>query len=110
MAVLNPPRTLPGLGRAIVNYLLDARRASTEEDLVATFVPEGLNPDADPAGGLKNTISSLRAINVLDTNSDGTLQLGARVPAPKAPFNDVQFRQVLQARVFDLNRDGDKAW
>ena len=42
MAVLNPPRTLPGLGRAIVNYLLDARRSSTEDDLVAAFKPEGL--------------------------------------------------------------------
>src|SRR3954452_8011822 len=106
MAVLNPPRTLPGLGRAIVNYLLDARRSSTEEDLVAAFKPDGLNPGADAAGGLKNTISSLRAINVLDTNSDSTLQLGAQVPVPKAPFNPAQFRRVLQARVFDLGRDG----
>lgn len=107
MAVLNPPRTLPGLGRAIVNHLLDARRSSTAEDLVAAFKPEGLNSDTEAAGGLKNTISSLRAINVLDTNSDGNLQLGALVPAPKAPFNAAQFRRVLQARVFDLGRDGD---
>jgi hypothetical protein len=107
MAVLNPPRTLPGLGRAIVNYLLDARRSSHEEDLVATFKPEGLNPGADAAGGLRNTISSLRAINVLETNNDGTLRLGAQVPVPKAPFSAVQFRRVLQAHVFDTSRDGD---
>lgn len=107
MAVLNPPRTLPGLGRAIVNHLLDARRTSTEEDLVATFKPEGLNPGAEAAGGIRNTISSLRAISVLDTASDGTLQLGARVPPPKAPFDAVQFRRLLQARVFDQSRDGD---
>lgn len=107
MAVLNPPRTLPGLGRAIVNHLLDARRSSTEDDLVAAFKPEGLNPGADAAGGLKNTISSLRAINVLETTSDGTLQLGKEVPVPKTPFSTDQFRRVLQTRVFDLGRDGD---
>ena len=107
MAVLNPPRTLPGLGRAIVNYLLDARRSSTEDDLVAAFKPEGLNPGSEAAGGLKNTISSLRAINVLETNPDGTLQLGAQVPTPKAPFDPPEFRRLLQARVFDLGRDGD---
>lgn len=107
MAVLNPPRTLPGLGRAIVNYLLDARRSWTEEDLVAAFKPEGLNPGAEAAGGLKNTISSLRAINVLETQADGTLQLGAHISTPKAPFDGPEFRRVLQSRVFDLNRDGD---
>ncbi|MGW6004354.1 protein DpdG [Oerskovia enterophila] len=107
MAVLNPPRTLPGLGRAIVNHLLDARRSSSEEDLVAAFKPEGMNAGTEAAGGLRNTISSLRAINVLDTNTDGSLQLGARVPAPKGPFNVTQFRRMLQTRVFDLGRDGD---
>lgn len=107
MAVLNPPRTLPGLGRAIVNYLLDARRSSTEDDLIAAFKPDGLNPGAEAAGGLKNTISSLRAINVLETNPDGTLQLGAQVPARKAPFDPPEFRRLLQSRVFDLSRDGD---
>jgi hypothetical protein len=107
MAVLNPPRTLPSLGRAIVNYLLDARRSSSEEELVAAFKPEGLNPGAEATGGLKNTISSLRAIDVLETSSDGTLQLGAQVAVPKAPFSNDQFRRLLQARVFDLGRDGD---
>lgn len=107
MAVLNPPRTLPGLGRAIVNYLLDARRSSTEDDLVAAFKPEGLNPGAEAAGGLKNTISSLRAINVLETRPDGTLQLGAQVPTPKSPFDAPEFRRMLHPRVFDLGRDGD---
>src|SRR3954451_2252917 len=107
MAVLNPPRTLPGLGRAIVNYLLDARRSSTEDDLIAAFKPDGLNPGAEAAGGLKNTISSLRAINVLETNPDRTLQLGAQVPARKAPFAPPEFRRLLQSRVFALGRDGD---
>src|SRR5688572_10598414 len=107
MAVLNPPRTLPGLGRAIVNYLLDARRSSTEDDLVAAFKPEGLNPGAEAAGGMKNTISSLRAINVLETNPDGTFRLGAQVPTPKSPFDAPGFRRLLQSRVFDLGRDGD---
>ncbi|WP_244928491.1 protein DpdG [Nocardioides sp. W7] len=107
MAVLNPPRTLPGLGRAIVNHLLDARRSATEEDLVAAFKPDGLNADSTAADGVKNTISSMRAIDVLVTNSDGTLGLGENVPAPKTPFTRDQFRRVLQGRVFDLSRDGD---
>lgn len=107
MAVLNPPRTLPGLGRAIVNHLLDARRASTEEDLVVGFKPEGLNADSTAADGVKNTISSMRAIDVLATDSDGTIRLGEKVPTPKAPFTSREFRRVLQDRVFDLGRDGD---
>lgn len=107
MAVLNPPRTLPGLGRAIVNHLLDARRSATEDDLVAAFKPDGLNPDATAADGVRNTISSLRAIEVLRTSTDGTLQLGEKVPAPQTPFDRDQFRRLLQARVFDLSRDGD---
>ena len=81
---------------------------STEDDLVAAFKPEGLNPGAEAAGGLKNTISSLRAINVLETNRDGTLQLGATGPVPEVSVRrSGQFRRVLQARVFDLGRDGD---
>jgi hypothetical protein len=107
MAVLNPPRTLPGLGRAIVNHLLDARRSSTEDDLVTAFKPDGLNTDATAADGVRNTISSMRAIDVLETSSDGTLRLGDKVPVPKTPFTTEQFRRVLQARVFDLGRDGD---
>ena len=79
----------------------------TEDDLVAAFKPEGLNPGAEAAGGLKNTISSLRAINVLETQADGTLQLGAQVPTPKSPFDGPEFRRVLQSSVFDLGRDGD---
>lgn len=107
MAVLNPPRTLPGLGRAIVNYLLDTRRSLTENDLVDAFKPDGVNPGAEAAGGMKNTISSLRAINVLETNPDGTLRLGAQVPTPKSPFDAGAFRRLLQVRVFDLSRDGN---
>ncbi|SKC66490.1 protein DpdG [Krasilnikoviella flava] len=107
MAVLNPPRTLPGLGRAIVNHLLEARRAPTEDELLATFKPEGLNQGAQASGGLLNTISSLRAINVLKTAGDGTLQLGDRLPSTKVPFDRAQFRRVLQEHVFDLRRDGD---
>ena len=107
MAVLNPPRTLPSLGRAIVNYILDARRASTEEDLVTTFKPVGLNPDKTAGDGVKNTLSSLRAIEMLKITSDGILQLGDKVPLPNGPFDTDQFRRALQARVFDLGRDGD---
>ena len=107
MAVLNPPRTLPGLGRAIVNYLFESRRSLTEDDLIETFKPEGLNPGADAASGVTNTLSSLRAIGVIDKGSDGTLSLSSLVPTPKSPFDRAEFRRLLQTRVFDLERDGD---
>lgn len=107
MAVLNPPRSLPGLGRAIVNYLLDARRNPTEVELVAAFKPEGLNLGADAASGLTNTISALRAINVLEADVDGALRIGPEVKTFKTPFTKDQFRRVLQNRVFDLDHDGD---
>lgn len=107
MAVLNPPRTLPGLGRAIVNHLMEAGRSYTEDDLVTAFKPPGLNEDTTAADGVKNTISSMRAIEVLETGSEGMLRLGVKVPVPGTPFTIDQFRRVLQARVFDLGRDGD---
>ena len=87
MAVLNPPRSLPGLGRAIVNYLLDARRNWTEDDLVAAFKPEGLNPAAEAAGGLKNTMSALRAINVLEADADGALGSALRWRPSTSPVH-----------------------
>ena len=107
MAVLNPPRTLPGLGRAVVNYLLEARRTLNEDELLATFKPEGLNPCVNAGDGLLNTISSLRAINVLRTDGEGALQVGDRLGGVKAPLDTTQFRLVLQEHVFDLRRDGD---
>lgn len=107
MAVLNPPRSLPVLGRAIVNYLLDARRNPTEDELVAAFKPEGMNPAVEAAGGLKNTLSALRAINVLAADVDGALRIGPKVKTFKTPFTKDQFRRVLQGRVFDFDRDGD---
>jgi hypothetical protein len=107
MAVLNPPRSLPVLGRAIVNYLLDARRNPSEDDLVAAFKPEGLNPAVEAAGGLKNTLSALRAINVLEADAEGALRISPKVDPPKRQFTKAQFRRVLQDRVFDFDRDGD---
>lgn len=107
MAVLNPPRSLPSLARAVVNYLLDGRRTSTEDDLIDAFKPEGLNPGSDASGGLKNTLSALRAINVLEFDAGGALQICSKVQPLKTPFTKDQFRRVLQTRVFDLDRDGD---
>src|SRR4051794_11490987 len=107
MAVLNPPRVLPGLGRAIVNYLLDARRTPTEDELVAAFKPEGLNPGADAASGVRNTISALRAIDVLEEAADGALRIGSKVETFKTPYTTRQFRRVLQDRVFANDHSGD---
>ncbi|TDW18956.1 protein DpdG [Kribbella kalugense] len=107
MAVLNPPRVLPGLGRAIVNYLLDARRTPTEDELVAAFKPEGLNPGADAASGLRNTISALRAINILEEDADGALRIGPKVETFNTPYTTRQFRRVLQDRVFAIDQSGD---
>jgi hypothetical protein len=107
MAVLNPPRVLPSLGRAIVNYLSDARRSPTEAELIAAFKPEGLNPGADAASGLSNTVSALRAINILEQDAGGVLRISSHVDTDKAPLTKQQFRRVLQARVFDLDRPGD---
>ena len=107
MAVLNPPRSLPVLGRVIVNYLLDSRRNPTEDDLIAAFKPAGLNSAVEAAGGLKNTLSALRAINVIEVDADGILRVGPKVKTSKTAFTKEQFRRVLQHRVFDLDRDGD---
>ncbi|MEV0284091.1 protein DpdG [Kribbella sp. NPDC050820] len=109
MAVLNPPRVLPGLGRAIVNYLLDARRTLTQDELVAAFKPDGLNPGANAASGVTNTVSALRAIDVLDEDADGALRIGSKVETFKTPFTKQQFRRVLQNRVFDVD-PGDDLW
>lgn len=106
MAVLNPPRSLPGLGRSIINFLIDARGEWTEESLLELFKPTGLNDGASAHDGLRNTVSAFRAIGML-TSGSGGLTVTDSVTALGSKFSAAKFRRVMQTHAFNLERDGD---
>ncbi|MET9085548.1 protein DpdG [Streptomyces sp. NPDC004237] len=106
MAVLNPPRSLPGLGRAIVNFLIDSRRAWTEEQLVEAFKPPGLNEAATAGEGVTHTLYVLRAIELLTLDA-GTVTVAGAAARSGSALTPAGFRRALQEHVFDLARDGD---
>src|SRR3954469_22729874 len=101
MALLNPPRSLPGLGRALVNFLIDARGEWDEDKIVAVFKPDGLNDSPSARDGLTNTISALRAIGML-SSSQGTVLVSETVAKAGSKFSSGQYRRILQFHVLDL--------
>jgi hypothetical protein len=107
MAVLNPPRSLPGLGRAVVNFLLETRRTWTQEELVEAFKPPGLNEGATAAEGVTHTLLALRAIEILSADRGGGVSVTAGAAGDGAPYTPTQFRRALQRHVLDWERDGD---
>ncbi|MGY2129385.1 protein DpdG [Blastococcus sp. SYSU DS0617] len=107
MAVLNPPRVIPGLGRSIVNFLIENRNSWDEAGLVDTFKPAGVNEDGGAADGVRNTISAFRAIGILESGAGGSTTVASSVTTSGRAFDRSGFRQLMLKHVFDLDRDGD---
>lgn len=106
MATLNPPRVLPGLGRSIVNFVLESRKDWDEDGLAAAFNP-GVNTGPGANEPIMNTLSALRAIGIMSTDSDGKLRLAPHLQESAKAYDRAAFRRLLQEQVLDLRRDGD---
>lgn len=107
MAVLNPPRALPGLGRAIVNFLIENRGSWNEEGLIDAFKPQGVNEAVNAPDGVRNTLSAFRAIGILENDSKGTIAVADSVLDHGSGFTRDAFRRLTLRHVLDVNRDGD---
>jgi hypothetical protein len=107
MAVLNPPRSLPGLGRAIINFLTDSRRSWTEDELIEVFKPPGLNDSGSAHEGMTNTILAFKAVGMLSFDECGAIAVTDTVVNDGNPLTQTRFRRQLQKHVLDLGRDGD---
>ncbi|MFF4866020.1 protein DpdG [Streptomyces sp. NPDC001231] len=108
MAVLNPPRSLPALGRSVINFLTGSRRAWTEEELIEAFKPPGLNEAVSSAEGLADTLSTFRAIGMLCSDTAaGVITVSDTVAARGGTLSPAAFRRTLQKHALDLDRDGD---
>lgn len=107
MAVLNPPRALPGLGRAVVNFLVESRSTWSEGVLVDTFRPKGLNESEAAVLSVKNTLSAFRAIGILANDDHGAITIANSVKKHGSPIGRDAFRRLMLNHVFDVNRDGD---
>ncbi|WP_345634009.1 protein DpdG [Rugosimonospora acidiphila] len=105
--MLNPPRSLPGLARSLVNFLAASQKEWSEKELIATVKPEGLNDDKTAGDGISNTLAVLRAINMLSTGDDGAVSLAEGVRDVDPPLNVTKFRRLLHRHIFDAERDGD---
>ncbi|MDQ0679675.1 hypothetical protein QFZ30_003057 [Arthrobacter pascens] len=106
MAVLNPPRVLPGLGRAIINFLIENRSNWDEAKLIDAFKPPGVNDDGG-AESIKNTLSAFRAIGMLENNGQGNTTVTNRVTMRGSRFGRDEFRRLMLSHVLDLSRDGN---
>lgn len=106
MAVLNPPRSLPGLGRSVINFLIDARGDWDEQKLLDIFTPDGMSEGEGAHQGLQNTLSAFRAIGMLQSQG-GSVTVSETVTSVGSKFSSVRFRRLMQTHVFDLTRDGD---
>lgn len=107
MAVLNPPRVLPGLGRAVVNFLLENRNSWDDAGLLEVFKPPGVNEDATAADGVRNTLSAFRAIGMLENDAQGNITVARSVTTHGSGFGRTAFRRLMLAHVLDIGRDGD---
>ncbi|MFF2190544.1 protein DpdG [Streptomyces sp. NPDC058155] len=107
MAVLNPPRSLPALGRSIINFLTGSRRAWTEEELIEVFRPPGLNEAISSAEGVADTLYTFRAIGMLCSDTAGVITVSDTVAARGGTLSPIAFRRALQKHALDLDRDGD---
>jgi hypothetical protein len=108
MAVLNPPRALPGLGRAILNFLMESKRSWDETALIDVFKPPGLNDDSTAPDGIKNTLSVFRSIGMMTSGTD-VLAPSESVAQRSggASMSRTAFRRLLQTHVLNIDRDGD---
>lgn len=111
MAVLNPPRSLPALGRSVINFLTGSRsgsrRAWTEEELIEAFRPPGLNEAISSAEGVADTLSTFRAIGMLCSDTAGVITVSDTVAATGDTLSPAAFRRTLQKHALNLDRDGD---
>lgn len=107
MAVLNPPRVFPGIGRSIVNFLIENRNSWDEDRLVDAFKPQGVNEDTAASTGVKNTVSALRALRVLTPDSQGSITVSDVIIKHGTRFDRDEFRRLMLNQVLDLGRDGD---
>lgn len=107
MAVLNPPRALPGLGRSIINFLIENRSTWDDTRLVEAFKPPGMNEDQTAADGVKNTVSAFRAIGMLENDADDNITVASSAAKHGPYFGRAAFRRLMLAHVLDLGRDGD---
>lgn len=106
MAVLNPPRVLPGLGRTIINFLIENRSSWDEPGLLDAFKPPGVNDDGG-SESIKNTLSAFRAIGILESNGQGGITVAKRVTIRGSRFGRDEFRRLMVSQVLDVSRDGD---
>ncbi|MFJ4002975.1 protein DpdG [Streptomyces sp. NPDC090023] len=107
MAVLNPPRSFPLLGRSIINFLAGSRRPWTEEELIEAFRPPGLNEDRSSYEGVAHTVYTFRAIGMLCSDTAGVVTVSDTVAATRGTVSSATFRRALQKHALDLDRDGD---
>jgi hypothetical protein len=107
VAVLNPPRVLPGLGRAVVNFLIESRSSWNDAELVRAFKPPGVNEDGGAADGVKNTLSAFRAIGMLENDAQGNITVASTVTKLRSGIGRTDFRRLMLTHVLDLGRDGD---
>lgn len=113
MALLNPPRSLPGLMRAIITYLM-AVPGNTEElkRIQAMFAPSTLSGKADGGSdgspGLDDTLEVGRSIGLLTRGvSPVALSEGAQRVMKHSDGSDTAYRKSIRRFILDAVRDGD---
>lgn len=101
MTVINAIGALPGLGRLIVQYLVETPQP-TEKDLIrANLLPAPLHTGKNPLSNLDKTLNVLKDIGILD-ETGGLISLSDDATAliQNCRLTQARYRRLLQHFVF----------
>ncbi len=113
MAVLNPPGALPGLARAIADYLVTKPSHSESTELIRSLFAPATHADPMPddrqpgSKNLDDTLAVGRGIGLFLRKDGIELAPIAVEAAGGAQFTRTRFRALLRRLLLDPARDGD---
>jgi hypothetical protein len=101
MTVINAIGSLPGLGRLIVQYLIETAEPTEKDLLRAKLLPTPLHTRANPFSNLDSTINALKDIGIL-SETGGRISLSAEAAAflQGSQLTRARYRRLLQHFVF----------
>lgn len=101
MTVINAIGSLPGLGRLVVQSLIESPEPMEKDQLRAQLLPTPLQTGKDPFSNLEKTLSVLKDIGIT-SETGGLISLSGEAATflQNSPLTQARYRRLLQHFVF----------